>query len=277
MDAPAYRTESRSTLILAVGASVVLHGLILMIRHVAPQREPAAEMIAVEIVLSPETAKPAPLLIPAPGSLTVPETPDEMILEPERYQVAELPSDVRVQEPLELGQSEPDWDALDRPIQEMLQSERQATRPTNKTPAVPQPVKKIEQEREVKDTTEPTDAPVQESASQPADAALSTAKRTSYQAQIRAMITRHRRYPYLARQRRQTGEVTVRFTIGRDGRLLPLSGGCKVRVEKNSGSGLLDRASISAVVDAALQFPPLPDELPEDRLEMSFTFHYTLR
>jgi len=58
---------------------------------------------------------------------------------------------------------------------------------------------------------------------------------------IRALITARKRYPLFARRRRIEGTVVVRFTLGRDGKLLATS------ISQGSGSTALDEAAIEAI------------------------------
>ena len=67
-------------------------------------------------------------------------------------------------------------------------------------------------------------------------------------AEIRRRIEEALVYPELARSRGETGDVTVRFTIGAEG------GALGVEITRSSGRWLLDRAAEHGVEDAA----PLP-------------------
>ncbi len=65
----------------------------------------------------------------------------------------------------------------------------------------------------------------------------------------------------------QRSDPVVRFRIGRDGMI------SEQRLERSSGSEILDISSISAVTNAQ-PFPPLPEDYPEDSLVVHFGFSY---
>jgi TonB family protein len=65
------------------------------------------------------------------------------------------------------------------------------------------------------------------------------------------------------------GKTTLRFSIRRDGTIdLP-----NVRVDKSSGSGVLDRAAMSALTSAA-RLPPLPSQYEGQTLIVVLDFPY---
>jgi protein TonB len=84
-----------------------------------------------------------------------------------------------------------------------------------------------------------------------AKSASGTASVASYQARVRAQLTRHRSYPPEAARRRLSGTATVSFTINAGGRVVA------ARLVRSSGQGVLDRAAL-AMVRRASPFPPIP-------------------
>jgi periplasmic protein TonB len=66
----------------------------------------------------------------------------------------------------------------------------------------------------------------------------------------------------------ERGTTVVRFTILRDGTV------ADIQIEQTSGSGLLDRASTSALRDNSFRLPPLPAAYPASKLTIHLTFVY---
>jgi len=87
---------------------------------------------------------------------------------------------------------------------------------------------------------------------------------------IRARILAQRKYPYMARQRRQEGVVRLRFTLSSVG---ALSQG--VQVVKPSGFDLLDEQARQCVL-AAAPFPPFPLDLRRDCLAVELPIIYKI-
>ncbi len=87
---------------------------------------------------------------------------------------------------------------------------------------------------------------------------------------IRARILAQRKYPYMARQRRQQGVVHLRFILSSAG---ALSQG--VQVVKPSGHNLLDEQARQCVL-AAAPFPPFPLSLQRERLSVELPIIYKI-
>ena len=82
-----------------------------------------------------------------------------------------------------------------------------------------------------------------------------------YGAIVLAWLERHKEYPGRAQQRRQEGVVLLFIAVGREGGVL------EARIERSSGYDLLDRAALDMVARAA-PLPPVPDDMPQERVEM---------
>ncbi|MGR3760661.1 energy transducer TonB family protein [Roseobacteraceae bacterium NS-SX3] len=89
------------------------------------------------------------------------------------------------------------------------------------------------------------------SAAATAQAGKQAELRSIWGARIRARIERRKRYPAGTRGR---GQVVVRLTVARSGRLL------SHRIAKSSGTAAFDRAALQAVARAG-KFPAAPKEL----------------
>jgi len=96
------------------------------------------------------------------------------------------------------------------------------------------------------------------------------AAQSTYLKLIRARILAQRKYPYMARQRRQEGVVRLRFTLSAAG---ALSQG--VQVVQPSGHNLLDDQARQCVL-AAAPFPPFPRGLPRERLAIELPIIYKI-
>ncbi len=100
--------------------------------------------------------------------------------------------------------------------------------------------------------------PANESTSTPARSAPSTkpdkGASQAYFNTVRAMIERHKHYPFAARRRRIEGAVAVRFILHPDGRATDAA------PAEPSRHRLLNQAALKAVRDAA-PFPPPPPGL----------------
>lgn len=80
-----------------------------------------------------------------------------------------------------------------------------------------------------------------------------------YGAILLAWLERYRDYPRAARLRRQEGEVLLRLTIDRTGRLLG------AEIARPSGFDLLDQAALETV-RRATPMPAIPADEPGERL-----------
>lgn len=91
----------------------------------------------------------------------------------------------------------------------------------------------------------------------------------SYFGQITAWIDANKDYPADVKKKKQQGTVVVKFTIGRDGRLLASS------IKQSSGHALLDQAALSTLARAA-PFPPIPDFVGRETLSVAVPIDYSL-
>lgn len=87
---------------------------------------------------------------------------------------------------------------------------------------------------------------------------------------LRAYLDRAKDYPRQARQRRQQGTVTVRFTVDRQGQV------SNVRILESSGHRLLDN-EVEDLLRRAAPLPGIPEGLPEDRMEIELPMSFSLR
>ena len=90
-----------------------------------------------------------------------------------------------------------------------------------------------------------------------------------YFAMVRRKIERRKQYPASARSRHLEGRVTVRFEIMEDG------GVTGVRIAKRGRHGILNKAALNAVKDAA-PFPKPPSDLFQGPLHLEITLVFEL-
>jgi protein TonB len=88
-----------------------------------------------------------------------------------------------------------------------------------------------------------------------------------YRTALRVALARHHHYPPRARRFRLSGQVTVRFTIRRDGRFE------HIELAQSSGEELLDRAALETVQRLG-HFQPLPEDYSEDSWTLSVPLVY---
>lgn len=91
-----------------------------------------------------------------------------------------------------------------------------------------------------------------------------------YFAMVSAHLNRRKVYPAEAKQARQQGVVTVRFTVDRSG---SVSG---VSIKRSSGHDILDRATLDLVQRVA-PMPRMPSSMQRDSVTLSLPIDYSLR
>ena len=92
----------------------------------------------------------------------------------------------------------------------------------------------------------------------------------SYLAQVKSGVAKNWVFPPEARDRRQSGQVRVVFTVDRQGNLV------KIKVEQSSGSEILDRAALAAIEKAA-PFAPFPEHINLELLNIKANFDYRIK
>lgn len=90
----------------------------------------------------------------------------------------------------------------------------------------------------------------------------------SYLAGVRQMLERNKVYPPLAKRLGQTGEVTLKFEVGKGGEVL------KSELVNLSPYPVLNEAAKSLL--AAVRFPPIPEELRRPNWQFTYLVKYEL-
>jgi protein TonB len=91
----------------------------------------------------------------------------------------------------------------------------------------------------------------------------------SWVAAVSAWLTAHRTYPAQARERGEEGNVAVRFTVDRSGRVV------QAAIVKASGSALLDDAALEMLRHA--MFPAFPASMTQAQVTVTTSIRYSLR
>lgn len=118
-------------------------------------------------------------------------------------------------------------------------------------------------------TARPSQNSAQASAPAAPQAATVGSPTGSYAAQLRRHIESFKVYPRQAKRRRIEGEVTVAFTMDRQGRVL------SSRIQKGSGSSELDQAALD-MLEAAQPLPRPPADVPGDKLAITYSTAFSL-
>jgi protein TonB len=93
---------------------------------------------------------------------------------------------------------------------------------------------------------------------------------SSWQKQIVTQLGKHRRYPQEARSRRHQGDVVVKFTVDRGGRVLSSA------IVQGSGSSHLDAEAL-AVIDRAAPLPEPPENLVGERFDLELPIRFRIK
>ena len=88
-----------------------------------------------------------------------------------------------------------------------------------------------------------------------------------YAAILLAWLQHHKRYPRRAEARRQEGVVRLFIAVGRSGQVL------EGRIDQGSGHRLLDQAALD-MLERAAPLPPIPEDVPGERLEIVVPTHF---
>ena len=96
-----------------------------------------------------------------------------------------------------------------------------------------------------------------------------SAGRAEYLARLQDRLFKRLTYPHVARAHRQTGTALLHVVVERTGRVQ------FYELRTSTGHELLDR-EIKAMVERARPFPPLPEEMREDRLKVLLNVEFVL-
>src|ERR1700722_10057411 len=253
-------------------ASILLHtaviGALVMVvtRPLAPA--PPNE-VPIELVFE-QPAEPA-----APAQETQPEPPPPVAQTPPEPEVEPKPPEPEPAPPPE----PPPPPKLEPPPPEPLPPPKPEPQPPEPAPVRPPPPKPSPPKRPPPKPVER--APVERA---PVAASAASAARTApesvpapaapvvdrgWVASISAWFASHKTYPEEARQRGVEGNVSIRFTVDRSGRVM------EAALVASSGSPLLDEAALELARRAVL--PAFPADMTQARFTFTTTLRYSLR
>jgi periplasmic protein TonB len=109
-----------------------------------------------------------------------------------------------------------------------------------------------------------------ETATTPVTEAKARKQEADYFALVSAHLNRRKTYPAEAKQARQQGVVTVRFTVDRNGNVSGTS------IKRSSGHAVLDQATLSLLQRVA-PLPRMPASMQRDSITLSLPIDYVLR
>lgn len=104
----------------------------------------------------------------------------------------------------------------------------------------------------------------------PASDAKARQQQVDYFALVSAHLNRRKVYPAEARQARQQGVVTVRFTVDRSGAVTGAG------IKRSSGHAVLDAATLDLLQRVA-PLPRMPASMPQGSVTLSLPIDYSLR
>ena len=113
-------------------------------------------------------------------------------------------------------------------------------------------------------------APTGDSGTTPSDNLRARRAEADYFSLVSAHLNRRKTYPADARQARQQGVVTVRFTVDRNGGVSGTS------IKRSSGHEILDQATLSLLQRVA-PLPRMPASMQRDSITLSLPIDYSLR
>jgi periplasmic protein TonB len=263
-------------LLLHVGAAV--GGMIVFESTDPPIPPPAAIML--ELTPMP-AAPPAPqTTAPEPERAPEPEPPvDFSQLLPPIPELPATPPDIPPPE-VELPKPEPEKKKVEKPKPEKPKEKPKKKEVVQKPKPKPEPKPDPEPVVADKPRPQPTQrqaapaAPVAPaatpSAPSAADIARSTAAKANWQGTLLAHLEQHKKYPRLARKRREEGTAYLRFRMDRGGQVLSFA------LERSAGYEALDE-EVLEMIERAQPLPALPPEVPEPELEIVVPVQFMLR
>lgn len=95
-------------------------------------------------------------------------------------------------------------------------------------------------------------------------------READYFALVSAHLNRRKQYPREAKQARQQGVVTVRFTVDRNGNVSATS------IKRSSGHDLLDQATLDLLVRVS-PLPRIPSSMQRDSVTIAVPIEYSLK
>ena len=247
-----------------------------------PQGSPQAPAVMLELAPLPEALESPRDVEPAPQMVEAPPVPEPLVETPPEPELVEPPPPE--QQVVELVPPPP------QPVAEPLPPPP----PPVETPVViaPEPPPPLPPPPEVKPEPTPEKPPVrvEQKKPRPRNAAPPRAERrtservaahspgaanpstaiASWRDLVLSQLQRAKRYPRGAESRRETGTVTLSFTLSRGGGVLSRS------IARSSGNPEFDQEAL-AMVQRAAPFPPFPAGMSQASVHLSVPIRFSLR
>lgn len=245
--------------LLTLGIALALHTMILLnVKSEQSQFLDASDIVDNELVISFKKLKPAP--VPVVESKPV---PPQSIVEP-------------VKPPIKKIQAIKSKPVVKKPvIKKVVINEKKTTNDSTKQLIQPQ-IKSIEHNKvstikpEVISTSnnakvaKPLQHTTSNQASQIAEHSRYENEKNRYMKQLVLWLSKHKKYPAIARRRNLQGDVLLRFVIDKNGQLLRHS------IVRPSTHNSLNTAAIKMVKNAS-PMPKVPVALVKDKHEFEYT------
>ena len=234
----------------------------------SPQRLSMDNSAAITVYVEPGTAPVATASEMRPAALPAPEPPAEPQAEPRAEPQVEPEPQAEPQTTAALDRpKEPVLPDYAPPPPELALAPPDFSQPPPPSPPPPKPAQPVarpapskpEPKRAAPTTAAPSQArpapaapaaPAESTAAAPAaPPGAPAAVPPGWNALLAAWLAANRRYPDEARRRHEEGEVTVRFTVAGDGRVL------EAALVKGSGVASLDAAAVRLLQGATLPAP----------------------
>ena len=245
-------------------ASVLLHAAAiaaLLIAVTPPLPLPSPDAAPIELVFE----QPAPI----PAALPEPEPPDPVAAPPPLPEQPPQPTPEQPPQPIAPPPEPipPPEAPLPQPAPAPLEPARPVRPPPPKPSAMRPPLPR-RTERPPAAAPPRAEPGPQPPAAGPAAPSPPVMDR-GWVAAVSAWLSAHRTYPAQARDRGEQGNVAVRFTVDRSGRVL------EATIVSASGSSLLDEAALRLLRQAA--FPPFPAVMTQAQVTVTTSIRYSLQ
>lgn len=230
-------------------------------------------LLSRRVAIEPPAAPPAAVMIDlAPLPAAVPAEP-QPVREPEPVTPPPEPETKAPPEPQPVPMPEPEIVPPPPPIPVPPQA---VTLPAPPPKPIPKPRPKPKTVEPRPPVVEPRPLPAVAPPPLPAAPAVASAPsanamaaRATWQAQLAAWLSRHKRYPRAAQEQRQQGRAYLRFSLDRNGRVLAF------QLDRSSGFPLLDE-EVGALIQRAQPLPPPPADVPGERFDLVVPVEFSL-
>jgi len=225
----------------------------------APEAEGAPEAPAIIIDLAPMPVAPSSQADLAPGPEMVEAQPAPA--PPPRAEPEVVEPVPKVEAPAEVTLPKPEPKAVEHKPEQKPDDRKVDTRPVEQATPAPRTT--------AAPRSEQATAPVPAGPS-PGSSAASRAQMAQWRDLVAARLQQNKRYPRAAEARRETGVVTLNFSVDRRGKVL------SSRILKSSGHSSLDE-EVLAMVRRAEPLPAFGPAMAQSKIELTVPIQFSLR